>query len=140
MDVITNLWAGRAGLARTYWGWGVLGGLAWAVPLSLVTPGSFTAILAVLALVAYYVVVNTGVWRAATLYQGPAIWAGLAKAASGLGLLCIAALGILLTLALGAGSRQDPRITTMEQSSQPAQSQQSPKYLSDEEVGFPEKR
>lgn len=68
--------------------------------------GSLSVVLAVLALVAYYVMVNTGVWRAATLYQGPAIWAGLAKAASGLGLLCIAALGILLTLALGAGPRQ----------------------------------
>jgi len=106
MEAIANLWAGRAGLAKTYWGWGILGGVLWGIALSFVTPGSIPAILAVLALTAYYVVVNTGVWRAASQYKGLVVWAGLAKVAAALGFLTIAALVLTLVFVAGDAARQ----------------------------------
>ena len=81
MNVISSLWNGRAGLAKTYWLWGVLSGIPWGLALSLVTPGSNLAIIGVLGLVAYYVIVNVGIWRAASKYQGTKAWAILAKVA-----------------------------------------------------------
>lgn len=81
MNAISDLWNGRFGLAKTYWLWGVLSGIPWGLVLSLVTPGSTLAILGLLALVAYYVIVNVGIWRAASQYQGIKAWAILAKVA-----------------------------------------------------------
>ena len=60
MNIISNVWNGRAGLAKTYWLWGVLSGIPWGLALSLVTPGSNLAILAALAFVVYYVIVHVG--------------------------------------------------------------------------------
>lgn len=81
MDTISKIWRGDAGLARTYWGFGVLGGLLWAIPLSIVTPGSFVALFMVAAMFSYIIIVNVGTWRAASRYQGPKTWATLAKIA-----------------------------------------------------------
>lgn len=100
MDAIAQVWRGQAGLAKTYWGWGLLGGLLWGVTLSAVTPGSLAAILALLVFAAYFVIVNTGIWRAASRYQGMAVWAGLAKVAAVIGFVTIAA--VVLAVASAA--------------------------------------
>lgn len=81
MGAVKHVWEGKAGLASTYWGYGILAGIPWGVALSLVTPGSAPAIVVVPAFFAYYVVVNVGIWRAASRYQGPATWRILAKLA-----------------------------------------------------------
>ena len=101
MNTISDLWGGRSGLARTYWLWGVLSGIPWGIALSLVTPGSAPAILAVLALVVYYVMVHVGIWRAASQYQGAKVWAILAKIAVLITPVCLV-LGTMLAVALPA--------------------------------------
>ena len=88
-------------MARTYWLWGVLSGIPWGIALSLVTPGSAPAILAVLALVVYYVMVHVGIWRAASQYQGAKVWAILAKIAVLITPVCLV-LGTMLAVALPA--------------------------------------
>lgn len=100
MDTINNLWNGRAGLARTYWGWGILGGFLWGIAISFVTPGSPPAIIVMLAFAAYFTLVSTGTWRAATQYQGNAAWARLAKVAAAFGFVTIGA--VVLGLAVVA--------------------------------------
>ena len=78
---IKNIWRGDAGLAVTYWGYGMLGGALLSIPLAFVTPGSTPAIIAVLFFVVYFILVYVGIWRAAAKYQGPKIWAFLPRAA-----------------------------------------------------------
>ena len=89
MNTLSDLWSGRSGLARTYWLWGVLSGIPWGIALSLVTPGSTPAILAILALVVYYVIVHVGIWRAASEYEGARVWAILAKIAVAITPACL---------------------------------------------------
>lgn len=79
MQVISNIWNGRSGLARIYWLWGVLANIPWFIALSLLTPGSYLAIIAVTAFLVYFLIVNVGIWRAASQYQGFKLWAVLAK-------------------------------------------------------------
>lgn len=81
MNSISNIWAGQAGLAKTYWGYGFLGGLIWAVVLSLLPQGAPISIVALFLFVAFLVLVNVGTWRAASLYAGHRLWAMLAKIA-----------------------------------------------------------
>ena len=109
MEAIAQIWKGQAGLAKTYWGWGMLGGLLWGIPLSTVTPGSAVAVLALLVFVAYFVVVNTGIWRAASQYQGLAVWAGLAKVAAVIGFVTIAAVVLAIAAVAVDTARQAPR-------------------------------
>ncbi|MCX8146793.1 MAG: zinc ribbon domain-containing protein, partial [Azovibrio sp.] len=84
---------GDFGLARTYWLYGVLVGVIVNIVVDIVfsiikSPG-FLAI-ALLAYTAYEVPVIMGIWRAATKYTGPKIWAVLAKIACVLGALMLA--------------------------------------------------
>lgn len=81
MDIIGRIWTGQAGLARTYWLYGVAASFVWGIALSMVTPGSPVAMAAVAALLAYFVIVNVGIWRSASQYDGPKVWAVLAKMA-----------------------------------------------------------
>ena len=101
MNVISNLWNGRAGLAKTYWLWGIVSGIPWGLALSLITPGSNLAILAVLAFIVYYVIVHVGIWRAASKYQGTKTWAILAKIAVIITPACLV-IGTILAIALPA--------------------------------------
>lgn len=103
METISNLWHGRAGLAKTYWAYGVIGGGLWGIPLALVTPGSSMAIMLLLALIAYFMLVNTGIWRAAGQYTGSPIWALLAKVHAVVGYL--STLGIILAIVLPAQNK-----------------------------------
>lgn len=109
MNAITNLWSGRAGLAKTYWGYGVLGGLLWGAVLALVPPGTPAAIAAFLGFCAYFLAANTGVWRAATAYTGPDTWAMLAKVAAGLGYAVVLGTLVMFMVTLGGGSLQVPQ-------------------------------
>jgi hypothetical protein len=76
-----SLWQGHFGLAMTYWVYGVLGGLVWAVLLlSLgIEPGSSIGQVLMFVMIGYYVVVYIGIWNAATNYRGNKLWAVLAK-------------------------------------------------------------
>ena len=104
MENIEQIWEGRAGLARTYWGWGAASSIPWAIALSLVTQGSPAAIVLVLALAAYSFVLNIGIWRAANAYTGPVIWSALAKVSAAIGLLtAIAAAAVVVGVVGGAG-------------------------------------
>ena len=116
MNAISNIWNGRSGLAKTYWLWGVLSGIPWGIALSLVTPGSNPAILAILAFVVYYVIVHVGIWRAASQYQGSKAWAILAKIAV---LITPASLvlGTMLAIALPAYQDYKKRSTITSSSS-----------------------
>lgn len=95
---ISDVWNGRAGLAKTYWLWGVLGNIPWAIALQFVTPGTELAIVTVLGFVAYVVMVNVGIWRAASQYQGLKLWAILAKIAVA---ILPATLIVVLIVAIG---------------------------------------
>ena len=109
MDAITNLWSGRAGLARTYWGYGVAASLPWALALWLLTPGSQAAITVVFAFCAYAALANIGIWRAASAYAGATLWAMLGKVVSVLGLLAAAGAATMVAVALDGGDMQVPR-------------------------------
>lgn len=87
---------GDFGLAKTYWLYGVLVGIA----VNLVSRGitsTETLMFLIIAYTAYEVPVLIGTWRAASLYKGPSVWAILAKAAVMLGalMLVISLLGVL---------------------------------------------
>ena len=139
MNIISNLWSGRSGLAKTYWLWGVLSGIPWGIALSLVKPGSNPAILAVLAVVVYYLIVHVGIWRAASQYQGRKAWAILAKIAVLITPACLV-LGTMLAIALPAYQDYKKRSATIANNHSIAVQSESEgmkkKYLTDEEVGF----
>lgn len=108
MNTIKEVFQGRAGLAKTYWGYSILGGLLWAVLLSLLTPGSTAALVAVLAFCTYQLAVNLGVWQAASHYTGPATWAMLGKIASALGILISVGVIVMVFVVRSGGSIQVP--------------------------------
>lgn len=99
MGTLANVWQGRAGLALTYWGFGVGIGVLWAFALSLVRPGSWLAVVTLTAFAAYYIAIYVGVWRAAARYEGLSLWAWLARAAVALGFLMIATVVFALGVA-----------------------------------------
>lgn len=88
-NFITRIWNGNAGLAITYWVYGVVAGFIWGIALGVLqpVPGSGTAKVFVACMAAYFVVVYIGVWRAANKYQGKKAWASLAKFAVVVGAL-----------------------------------------------------
>lgn len=103
---INNIWRGDAGLAVTYWGYGMLGGALLSIPLAFVTPGSISALIAVLSFVLYCVLVYVGIWRAAAKYQGPKIWAFLPRAAIVLTLASVV-IGIGAAIVIPSASNGD---------------------------------
>lgn len=107
MEAIINIWTGRAGLAKTYWGYGILGAIVWALVLSTLPQGEPITIAAVLVFCAYLMAVNVAVWRAASNYTGATTWAALGKVAAGVGMFIAVA---TLALVLGAltGGRSAP--------------------------------
>ena len=78
---IKQLIDGDFGLAKTYWLYFVLGGIA--VNLLLMIPISSSSlgliVVSMLAAIAYYIVVLTGIWNSASRYTGSKIWSVLAK-------------------------------------------------------------
>lgn len=78
---IVNLWKGNLGLAITYWVYGVLGGVVWAVAILALDlkKDSSTANLVIVFMAIYYFYVYVGIWRAASKYRGNRLWEILAK-------------------------------------------------------------
>ncbi len=93
-----KLISGEFGLAKTYWGFAIgIGFLLYIFSFAIGSMGSpALSIIWILGLYTYQVIVWIGVWRAASLYNGPMIWAGLAKFAVILGALM--AFGQLATI------------------------------------------
>ncbi len=89
---------GDFGLAKTYWVYGVLVGVVVNIITNVVTSIGGLVIL-ILAYTAYQIPVIMGIWRAANKYQGPKIWAILAKIAVVLGAIMLA-VGLLTVLGL----------------------------------------
>ena len=86
--MIIRLWRGEMALWKTFWLFGVGGGLLLGLPvfgaILAITdvPDDATAsifLLALAFLLVYLVWVFVGIWRAATRYQGNPAWAMLAK-------------------------------------------------------------
>lgn len=94
----SKLSRGDYGLAKTYWLYGVLVGVVVNIVFSIVKSPGIIAI-AMLAYIAYGVPVIMGIWRAATKYTGPKIWAVLAKIACVLGAFMLA-VGLLAIVGL----------------------------------------
>lgn len=148
MDTIKEVWNGHAGLAKTYWIWGVLSGIPWTIAFALVTPGSLLAMMVVLTYVAYIVIVNVGVWRAASLYQGAKVWAALAKASIILAIasFVIGTLAAIIIPSIANSQKQamQPQNRTDEEvgfkpSTDPGQSSESnahKRFLTDEDIGL----
>lgn len=80
-NFLVDIWTGNRGLAFTYWVYGVLGGIVWAVVIFALNIGPDSGFLTFLLslMTAYYCVVYVGIWQAATKYSGNKIWAVLAK-------------------------------------------------------------
>jgi hypothetical protein len=148
MDTIKEVWNGHAGLAKTYWIWGVLSGIPWAIVFALVTPGSLLAMMVVLTYVAYIVIVNVGVWRAASLYQGAKVWAALAKASIILAIasFVIGTLAAIIIPSIAHSQKQSmqPKIRTDEEvgfkpspnQGQSSESNTHKRFLTDEDIGL----
>lgn len=85
-NIIETIWNGDAGLAKTYWIYGIIAGFAWGLILALVNfrPGSREIILFLNCFGIYFFVVNVGIWRAANKYEGRRVWALLGKLAAAL--------------------------------------------------------
>lgn len=135
MDFIGQVWSGKAGLARTYWLFGVIAGIAWGIPLSLVTPGSPLAMSVVGLFVAYFVIVYVGVWRAASQYEGPKVWAVLAKAAVA-ALPALLIVGTIMAFVLPSEAKK----TTYTYDELAPPGQLGTRYYTDEEVGIQPKQ
>ena len=80
-EYVADLFVGNVGLAVTYWVYGVLGGIVWAVGIVALNPdpnGDLVRLVWI-CLAVYYVFVCIGIWRAADKYSGNKAWAILAK-------------------------------------------------------------
>lgn len=127
MEAINNIWTGRAGLAKTYWGYGILGAVIWALVLSALPQGAPITIAAVLVFCAYLMVVNVGVWRAASNYTGAPTWAALGKVAAGVGMF-IAVATLALVLRAVTGGRPVPEAPPMAAPPQPTPPQKTDRF------------
>lgn len=80
-DLFSQVVNGDFGLATTYWVYGFLAAILWAVAIAAISPepGStlFKAVFFILA--AYYIIVYIGIWNAASKYNGRKVWAIFAK-------------------------------------------------------------
>lgn len=103
MNAIKRVWAGNAGQDKTYWVYGILGSLPWLIALYLMPQESYASVAVLFAFLAYSLVVNAGVWHAASSYSGPVTWAVLAKVVSVLGIvLAVVMLFIHSVLLIGS--------------------------------------
>jgi hypothetical protein len=79
-NILLRLCGGDLSLAVTYWLFGVLGRLIWAVAIDLLRPSTGIEMYPLLAgMIGYSIVVYVGIWRAADKYTGRREWVFLAK-------------------------------------------------------------
>ena len=79
---------GDFGLAKTYWLYGVLVGVLANIISNIITstPG---LVIFMVVYAAYEIPVLMGIWRASDKYQGPSVWAVMAKIAVILGVIML---------------------------------------------------
>jgi len=85
-NIVGRLWAGEVPLARVFWSFAIIGGTALnalitLLALALLSSGA-PAVFAVAAFalpIPYNLLVLVAVWRSASAYQGPRLWADLAR-------------------------------------------------------------
>ena len=118
---IEKIWRGEAGLAMTYWVYGVLGSTLFGIPFRLVNPGSAPAVITVLLFCAYFIWIGVGIWRAADKYEGPKIWTYFSKLFVA-GPVAAAAIGIAVAILVPIFSvaTQPGKSTVSGQISEPA--------------------
>lgn len=83
--LVANLFRGNVGLARTYWVYGVLAGIALGLVCSVaarVSQSVVVALLGLLLVVVYQVFISIAIWRAAGKYPGSKVWVVLARVAA----------------------------------------------------------
>jgi hypothetical protein len=80
-NLFENLWEGNLGLVMTYWVYGVLGGIVWAVWIAALSPAPDGNLVKItwLLFVCYYFVTYVGIWNAANKFSGNKVWPILAK-------------------------------------------------------------
>lgn len=80
-NFIANLWKGDFGLAMTYWVYGVLGGIVWAVGILTLNAERESDLEKVIFFLmgTYYFIIYVGIWQAANKFTGSKVWAVLAK-------------------------------------------------------------
>ena len=87
-SIVRRLWAGEVPLGRAFWSYAMIGGtalngVATLLAMALVAMDA-PAVLAVVAFglpIPYNLLVLVAVWRSAGAYQGPRLWADLARVA-----------------------------------------------------------
>lgn len=84
LGVAANLWRGNYTLFKTYWLFGLLGGLALGITVGVVLAIIESPLLALSGLAslwAWQVFISVAVWRSAGKYTGAKIWSTLARIA-----------------------------------------------------------
>ena len=87
-NIVRRLWAGEVPLGRAFWSYAIIGGTALngvttLLAMALVAMDA-PAVLAVVAFglpIPYNLLLLVAVWRSAGAYQGPRLWADLARVA-----------------------------------------------------------
>jgi len=94
----SKLAAGDFGLAKTYWIYNVFVAFVANFLINIATSTGLLLII-VLANTAYCIPAYTGLWRAATRYEGPKLWAILAKIVTIFGVILVV-VGLMVLLSL----------------------------------------
>ncbi|MEX1196349.1 MAG: hypothetical protein WEB57_00620 [Pseudohongiellaceae bacterium] len=86
---LATLWAGDAGLAKTYWLYCVVAGLVGGLLLAAtgMEPGAPLTVIVLALIGSYFFIAYVGLWRASNKYEGPSVWAILSKIVVVLGFL-----------------------------------------------------
>jgi hypothetical protein len=92
-DFFERLANGDLGLARTYWLCGVLVALVVSLISSFITSTRVITVFMAIYTIGYGVPWALGTWRAARKYEGPKIWAVLARVA-----IVLSVIGMVITL------------------------------------------
>jgi hypothetical protein len=104
MGVVSNLWNGRAGLARSFWLWGIVGGIVWKLFFGVTPLDTWTEVAAKAAYIAYFIVVLVGIWRAAFAKErGTPVLPSLARIAVVLGFAALAFIAVDVANTVSSG-------------------------------------
>ena len=87
-NIVRRLWAGEVPLARAFWSYAMIGGTALngvttllAMALLAMDAPAVVAVILFALPIPYNLLVLVAVWRSAGAYQGPRLWADLARVA-----------------------------------------------------------
>lgn len=94
---LRRLWRGEISLPETYWIWGVACSAIQGIVLRVIKPPPLIELMLVPFLMAYVVFIWVATWRSSGHYEGPRVWAELARVAVAGGVV-IAVLTILRLL------------------------------------------